>query len=326
MTSPDDDSRTAQPSGEEPAPAADPPRSGDRGATGRRAEAAGQRGPAPSHEPVAPQGTAATDERSDGERPGDERSDDGRSGDERPSGARKRSRSGRAPRATGGAPVGGPGLRQALRASQSRDGEEAGEAYADRVFRSTSSLVAGVLLLALGAWLGGDALVRGHGRTPWLALCGLVFAVPLVAAFTVRPIVSAGADRLLVRNPFRTLTLPWGTVEGVRAGYSSEVLAGGRTYQMWAIPVSLRQRKAASRRQARAIAQDPYGKSHEPARTPADSLRAPSDQAIEDLRELAERHASRPAAQGALQVRWAYELIVPIVLGAVALAVVWAVA
>src|SRR5206468_1785221 len=88
----------------------------------------------------------------------------------------------------------------------------------------------------------------------------LVFVVPLVFAFTLRPAVFAGADRLRVRNPFRTITVPWGAVEGVRAAYSSEVFAGGKKYQLWAIPVSLRQRKKAVRQSARGAAEDPYGR------------------------------------------------------------------
>ncbi|MGO4424824.1 PH domain-containing protein, partial [Streptomyces sp. MCAF7] len=86
--------------------------------------------------------------------------------------------------------------------------------YADRVYRSPGGIAGGVLLLAIGAWLGIDAMIRGEGRAPWLALAGLLFAVPLVIAFTVRPAVFAGQDRLRVRNPFRTITLPWGSVEG----------------------------------------------------------------------------------------------------------------
>ncbi|HCA84748.1 MAG TPA: hypothetical protein DEQ61_04165, partial [Streptomyces sp.] len=126
--------------------------------------------------------------------------------------------------------------------------------YADRVYRSGASLVGGALLLAIAAWLGIDAMIRGDGRTPWYALAGMLFATPLVVAFTLRPAVFAGEDRLRVRNPFRTITLPWGAVDAVRAGYSSEVLADDRKYQMWAIPVSLRERKKAARQRARGAA------------------------------------------------------------------------
>ncbi|WP_431043981.1 PH domain-containing protein [Streptomyces sp. P1-3] len=195
--------------------------------------------------------------------------------------------------------------------------------YADRVFRSSGGIVGGVLLLALGAWLGGDALVRGEGRTPWLALAGLLCLVPVVVAFTLRPAVFAGADRLRVRNPFRTITLPWSCVEGVRAGYSSEVLAGGATYQLWAIPVSLRQRKRAARQQSRAAAEDPFGRTSAHTRGGDVELRAPADQIIDDLRELAEDNASREAAQGEPEVRWAFEVLAPAVAGAVLLAVLF---
>ncbi|GAA2962328.1 PH domain-containing protein [Streptomyces enissocaesilis] len=197
--------------------------------------------------------------------------------------------------------------------------------YADRVFRSSSALGGGVLVLLLAAWVGGDALVRGEGRTPWAAVAGLLFAVPLVVAFTLRPAVYANDDRLRIRNPFRTITLPWGTVEGVRAGYSSEVFAGGRKYQLWAVPVSLRQRKRVARQQARQASDDPYGRTSATADvTDARTRRAPADQAVDDLREQAERCGSRPGAQGEPVVRWAYEIIVPCAVGAVALAVLFA--
>ncbi|MEV5506525.1 PH domain-containing protein [Streptomyces orinoci] len=191
--------------------------------------------------------------------------------------------------------------------------------YADRCYRSSAGIGSGVLLLALTAWLGGDALVRGTGRTPWLALAGMLLVVPVVIAFTLRPAVWAGEDRLLVRNPFRTITLPWASVDTVRAGYSSEVLAGGRKYQLWAIPVSLRQRKRAARRVTRDVAQGTPGAAAAP-----EPVRAAADQAIADLRDLAERCAGRESAQGAPVVRWAYELLAPAGAGAVLLAVLLA--
>ncbi|MER6143503.1 PH domain-containing protein [Streptomyces sparsogenes] len=201
-----------------------------------------------------------------------------------------------------------------------------GTEYADRVYRSVGGIAGGVLLLAIGAWLGIDAVIRGEGRTPWVALAGLLLAVPLVVAFTVRPAVYAGADRLRVRNPFRTITLPWASVEAVRAGYSSEVLAGGAKYQLWAIPVSLRQRKRATRRQARAATEDPFRRTSVQAAADADDeRRAQADRTIGELRSLAETNATREGAQGAPEVRWAFEVIAPAVAGAVLLAVVLAI-
>ncbi|MFD0382716.1 PH domain-containing protein [Streptomyces stramineus] len=194
--------------------------------------------------------------------------------------------------------------------------------YAERCYRSPAGIGSGVLLLGLVGWLGGDAVVRGSGQTPWLALAGLLCAVPLIIAFTLRPAVWAYQDRLLVRNPFRTITLPWACVDAVRAGYSSEVLAGGAKYQLWSIPVSLRKRKTAARRQNQAVAEGLAG-SAAASLGAESSLRAPSDQAIEDLRELSERNARRDGAQGSPAVRWAYELIVPSLVGLVLLVVLF---
>ncbi|NEC77255.1 PH domain-containing protein, partial [Streptomyces rochei] len=125
----------------------------------------------------------------------------------------------------------------------------------DRVYRSPAGLAGGVLLLALALWLGIDAVVAGEGRTPWVALAALLFLVPLVAAYTVRPAVLSNDDRLRVRNPFRVITLPWGQVASFRSGYSNEVFTeAGDKYQLWSIPVSLRGRKKAARQEARRAA------------------------------------------------------------------------
>ncbi|MFF0446912.1 PH domain-containing protein [Streptomyces sp. NPDC004609] len=197
--------------------------------------------------------------------------------------------------------------------------------YADRVFRSPAGMAGGVLLLALAAWLGGDALIRGEGLTPWFAAAIVLIAAPVVVAFTLRPAVFVNDDRVRIRNPFRTITLPWAVVEDVRAGYSSEIFTkDGTKYQLWAVPVSLRARKRANRQQMR-LARD-----QERGRTPAGGHpdRAPqaqTDRTIAELRELAAHNAARPAAQGEPAVRWAYELAAPAAAGAVLLAVLLAI-
>ncbi|NLU66732.1 PH domain-containing protein [Streptomyces sp. HNM0574] len=206
-------------------------------------------------------------------------------------------------------------------------------AYAERCYRSPAGMAGGVLLLALGVWLGVEAALTGSGRTPWIALAGLLFMAPLVVAYTLRPAVHAGDERLRVRNPFRTVTVPWGTVESVRSGYSSEVVADGTKYQLWAIPVSLRARKRAARHNERVASGRPparggglFGLGGAPAvATPEDTeeKRAPSDRTIDELRELAEQHADSPPAQGHVTVRWAYEILGPAALGAAALVVLY---
>ncbi|MET9447919.1 PH domain-containing protein [Streptomyces cinerochromogenes] len=207
----------------------------------------------------------------------------------------------------------------------------------DRTYRSPLGLAGGALLLLVVLWLGFDALVKGNGRTPWLALAGLILIVPVVIAFTLRPAVFANEDRLRVRNPLRVITLPWGEVASLRSGYSNEVVAkSGAKYQLWAVPVSLRARKKAARRQQRAAADEARGV------TPGSrggglgpgvlglggfSLRGPdtgptraeTDQIVDELRELLERREEAESAQGEASVRWAYEVIAPAVAGAVLL-------
>ncbi|MEU2564697.1 PH domain-containing protein [Streptomyces longispororuber] len=195
-------------------------------------------------------------------------------------------------------------------------------AYQDRVHRSHAAIAGGVLLLVIGVWLAVDALVRGEGSTPWVALAGLLFAVPLVVAYTLRPAVFANDDRLRVRNPFRTITLPWGAVSGLRSGYSNEVFTqDGTKYQLWAIPVSLRGRKKAARRHAQQVAADDPATSRVRPGAGPEGLRAPGDQAMDDLREIAERREGAESAQGEPVVRWAYEILAPAAAGAVLLAV-----
>src|SRR4051812_12603124 len=63
--------------------------------------------------------------------------------------------------------------------------------YAERSYRSPASLAGGVLLLLLGGWLGADALLRGTPHTKLTTVFALLLGVPLVAAFTLRPLVRA---------------------------------------------------------------------------------------------------------------------------------------
>ncbi|GAA2774738.1 PH domain-containing protein [Kitasatospora cinereorecta] len=202
--------------------------------------------------------------------------------------------------------------------------------YADRVYRSAPGIISGVLLLAVAGWLIVDALFSGTGRTPWVALAAApVFAFPVIA-YTLRPAVLANDRRLLVRNPLRTVKAPWATVEGMRAGYSVELFAGGKKYQVWALPVSLRQRKKAHRQAARAAAAGERTSSRwavptTPQKTrpgDLDPTRAWADQIVESLQEQAERLSRSPEAAGEVTVSWCWWVIAPTLAGLAALVTV----
>lgn len=207
----------------------------------------------------------------------------------------------------------------------------------DRIYRSPSGIAAGVLLLAVVGWLGIDALVVGDGRTPWLALALLILAVPAIVAYTIRPAVFADEHRLRVRNPLRIIVLPWGQVEKLRSGYTNEVFdRSGAKYQLWAVPVSLRARKRAARRQVRMESGDgragrgllnptPVAVPGGYAGEPEGPVRAETDRIMDELRGLHEAHGQAETSPAEVTVRWAYEVIGPCVAGALLLAILLAV-
>ncbi len=192
------------------------------------------------------------------------------------------------------------------------------------------------MLLAIAAWIGIDAVINGEGRTPWLALAVLLLVVPLVVAFTLRPAVFVGHDRLRIRNPWRIVVVPWGQVASLRSAYSNEVLTGsGAKYQLWAVPVSLRARKKAARREMRATAQarrqmgqdggrggvtgtrSGLGGGFEAGPVSDGPVRAETDRIMDDLRALHEDRREAASAQGEVTVRWAWEILGPAAAGAV---------
>ncbi|MEU6443257.1 PH domain-containing protein [Streptomyces sp. NPDC047046] len=195
---------------------------------------------------------------------------------------------------------------------------EPSPAAPDRIYRSPAGIAAGVFLLILGGWLGADAIVLGEGRTPWIAIAALLCVIPLIIAFTLRPAVYANTERLRVRNPFRTIVLPWKAVATLRSGYSNEVVdADGKVFQLWALPVSLRGRKRAARAEARAMSR---GEKAGHTATTAREIRHPQgDVALGELRELAGDTDS--PRKGLTEARWCWPVIAPAAAGALLLIV-----
>lgn len=114
-------------------------------------------------------------------------------------------------------------------------------ATTDRIFRSPVGIATGAVLLVVFLWLGISTVVSAERRH------ALESAGRDAAGHSPvdRLHHAAGSLRrrppVALRNPFRTITLPWGTVSGLRAGHSNEVFGQtGAKYQLWAVPVSVR--------------------------------------------------------------------------------------
>ncbi|NEA43945.1 PH domain-containing protein [Streptomyces sp. SID11385] len=199
----------------------------------------------------------------------------------------------------------------------SPEAPEPSPAAPDRIYRSPAGIAAGVFLLILGGWLGADAIVLGEDRTPWIAIAALLCVIPLVIAFTLRPAVYANTERLRVRNPFRTIVLPWKAVAALRSGYSNEAVdADGKVFQLWALPVSLRGRKRAARAEARAMSR---GEKTGHTATAREIRHPQGDVALGELRELAGDTDS--PQKGLTEARWCWPVIAPAAAGALLLIV-----
>ncbi|KWX03577.1 hypothetical protein TH66_12040 [Carbonactinospora thermoautotrophica] len=113
-----------------------------------------------------------------------------------------------------------------------------------RVYRSPLSAVGGVIVLVVGAFFAVDTVLRGSGPTLWIPLAVIVLVCALAVTLWIRPALAVDPQRILIRNPFRTIEIPWSRVRDITSRYSLEVAAdNGRRYSVWAIPMSLRARR-----------------------------------------------------------------------------------
>ncbi|MCF2529804.1 PH domain-containing protein [Yinghuangia soli] len=176
-------------------------------------------------------------------------------------------------------------------------------------YRSKPALFTGVVMVAVGLWLIVDSALRGTGGDTVTIIGSVLAAGALVVALTIRAAMYAGPDKLLIRNPFRTVEIPWGAVQEVKAEYSLEVRADDRSFHIWAVPVSLRERKRAIRANSRSLGEDPYGSSriNEP-------VAATADHAVADIRGMAEQFAK--TSTGPVRAVWCWPVFAAIAVGA----------
>jgi len=121
------------------------------------------------------------------------------------------------------------------------------------VYRGPGAFVGGAIVLLFCAGGAVDLMVEeGSADLPGAAVLLLVAA--LAFAYGVYPAAFSGRDTLVVRNPLRTIRLSWGTVTRMTAQLSFIAFTARTRYTVWAVPVSLRDRRKAERNRLKGLA------------------------------------------------------------------------
>ncbi|TPW75821.1 PH domain-containing protein [Schumannella soli] len=107
------------------------------------------------------------------------------------------------------------------------------------VLRSPSSIWLVAVVVAVGIFLLGDAIVRGQWivalrALPWIALVAWLFFAVLV-----RPSVVVTRERLEIVNVWRRFELPWAAIDHLESRYQLRAhLVDGRLVRSWGAPAA----------------------------------------------------------------------------------------
>lgn len=182
------------------------------------------------------------------------------------------------------------------------------------VYRGAMAL-AGAVIVAVICVAGVLDLLIEAGTQDLLGAAILVLVAVMAVGYGIYPAAFAYEDRLKVRNPFRTITLPWAAVTEINARLSFVVNADDKRYTIWAIPVSMHDRRKAERERMKEMSrasrdagrQARGGRSRMPEfpgmsgrqTDPIDKL-SYADQALQELRGRQEAEAQRAKNAAAL--------------------------
>lgn len=122
------------------------------------------------------------------------------------------------------------------------------------VYRGVGAIVGGGLAVLFCLYGAIDLLVES-GSADLIGSAVLLLVVVLAFFFGVYPAAFSDQDGLLVRNPFRTIRLPWSAVTELSAHLSFVAHTDGSRYTVFAIPVSLRDRRKADKQRLKSLAQ-----------------------------------------------------------------------
>ncbi|HEU5428966.1 MAG TPA: hypothetical protein VFU74_18945 [Actinocrinis sp.] len=122
------------------------------------------------------------------------------------------------------------------------------------VYRGPAALIGGALVVLFCGFGAIDLLIES-GTQDLVAAAILMLVAVLAALYGVYPAAFAWNDRLVVRNPFRTIELPWDAVTDLSARLSFMAHTESRRFTVWAIPVSLRERRRVERHRLKDLSQ-----------------------------------------------------------------------
>ena len=135
---------------------------------------------------------------------------------------------------------------------------QAGPAEKPTVYRGPGAVFGGaiVFLFCLG---GGIDLLAEEGTVDLVGVSVMFLVASLAFAYGIYPAAYSGPDALVLRNPLRTIHLSWGIVTRLTAQLSFIVFTTGTRYTVWAVPVSIRDRRKAERTRVREMARQSRG-------------------------------------------------------------------
>jgi hypothetical protein len=122
------------------------------------------------------------------------------------------------------------------------------------VYRGPAALIGGALVVLFCGFGSVDLMIES-GAEDLIGAAILALIAVLAWLFGVYPAAFSWTDRLVVRNPFRTIALPWETVTELSARLSFIARTETKRYTVWAIPVSLRDRRRSERMRFKEVAQ-----------------------------------------------------------------------
>jgi Bacterial PH domain len=122
------------------------------------------------------------------------------------------------------------------------------------VYRGVAAILGGAVA-ALFCLYGAIDLAVEVGSPDLIGIAVLVLVAVLAAVFGIYPAAFSDDEGLRIRNPFRSILLPWSVVTDLSARLSFVAHTESTRFTVFAIPVSLRERRRADRQRLKAVAQ-----------------------------------------------------------------------